>query len=63
MKIVRNGITWDSEVHKNLIKKLGGVKSIESRLKEPLMSGEIKYYETALFIKDAFEAHNVEFKQ
>lgn len=63
MKIVRNATLWDSEVHKGLIEKLGGVKAVEEKLKQSLMCGEVLYYKKVLEIKDAFEAHNVEFKQ
>ncbi|QIW91617.1 hypothetical protein vBAbaMD22_104 [Acinetobacter phage vB_AbaM_D22] len=63
MKLVRGGILWDSEVHKRLIERLGGVKAIEDKLKQSLMYGEVHYYKKALEIKDAFEAHNVEFKK
>ncbi|AZF88513.1 hypothetical protein TAC_0125 [Acinetobacter phage TAC1] len=63
MKLVRGGVLWDSEVHKKLIEKLGGVEVVEGKLKQSLMCGEAHYYKKALEIKDAFEAHNVEFKQ
>ncbi|AJK27216.1 hypothetical protein BJD49_gp074 [Acinetobacter phage vB_AbaM_phiAbaA1] len=63
MKLLRGGVLWDSEVHKKLIEKLGGVKAIEEKLKQGLMFGELHYYKKAIEIKDAFEAHNVEFKQ
>ncbi|QQV88812.1 hypothetical protein Liucustia_112 [Acinetobacter phage Liucustia] len=62
MKILLNGLEWDSEVHKNLIKKLGGVKVIEGKIKESLLAGEAHYYKMILHVKETFEAHNVGFK-
>ncbi|EQA7786827.1 hypothetical protein ACX818_001421 [Acinetobacter baumannii] len=60
--IIRGCTVYHLETHKSLVKKLGGIKAIESKVKTPLLRGEQLYLEIILDVANKFkEQHNADF--
>lgn len=56
LKYFWGAMEFDSDTHESLIKKLGGIASIQMKLEENLLFGERYYLEHILFIQGQFDS-------